>query len=138
MRKNMPDAPRGFKTPFVPVVPILGIITCLFMMVFLPLDTWIRLIVWMIIGFDVYLWYGIRHSFLSAGQPKTLSQANKIGGGGGLALSILLALVAFTQHLQKGTVEMGMVVNNNQGIFYFSLIFAALHVFVFSMRLARK
>src|SRR6476620_9795603 len=47
LRKNEPNAPRAFKTPWVPFIPVLGIATCLFMMVFLPLDTWIRLIVWM-------------------------------------------------------------------------------------------
>ncbi|HQV06196.1 MAG TPA: amino acid permease, partial [Chitinophagaceae bacterium] len=62
MRKKMPELKRAFKTPMVPLVPILGIITCLFMMVFLPLDTWIRLIVWMLIGFDIYLAYGAKHS----------------------------------------------------------------------------
>ncbi len=138
MRKNMPDAPRGFKTPFVPLVPILGIITCLFMMVFLPLDTWIRLIVWMIIGFDVYLWYGIRHSLLSAGQQETLTQANKIGGGGGLVLSVLLAGVAFAQHLQKGGGDVQMGGGDGPAIFYFSLIFAAVHVLIFGARLSRK
>lgn len=130
MRKNMPEAPRGFKTPFVPVVPILGVVTCLFMMVFLPLDTWIRLIVWMIIGFDVYLWYGISHSLLSSGQKETLSQANKIGGSGGLALAILLAVIAFAHHHQTGADDLG--------IFYFSLAFAAVHILVFGMRMARK
>ena len=50
MRKKMPELPRSFKTPMVPLVPILGIVTCLFMMVFLPMDTWIRLLVWMLIG----------------------------------------------------------------------------------------
>ena len=130
MRKNMPDAPRGFRTPFVPLVPILGIFTCLFMMVFLPLDTWIRLIVWMLIGFDVYLQYGVKHSFLSGGQKDTLPQANKVVGGCGLALAALLAVVALVHHHQTGAEE--------QGIFYFSLIFAALHVLAFGMRLAKK
>ena len=130
MRKNMPDAPRGFKTPLVPLVPILGIFTCLFMMVFLPLDTWIRLIVWMLIGFDVYLQYGVKHSFLSGGQKDTLPQANRVVGGCGLALAVLLAVVALVHHHQTGTEE--------QGIFYFSLIFAALHVLAFGMRLAKK
>ena len=130
LRKNMPDAPRGFKTPLVPWVPILGVFTCLFMMVFLPLDTWIRLIVWMVIGFDVYLWYGIRHSVLSSGLKDTLTQANKVGGTGGLALAILLAIVAFAHHSQTGGKDLG--------IFYFSMIFAVVHILIFSMRLARK
>jgi len=77
LRKQMPNAPRAFRTPLVPLVPILGVGTCLFMMVFLPLDTWIRLIVWMLIGFDVYLWYSIRKSILSAHLPDTPAQGIK-------------------------------------------------------------
>jgi APA family basic amino acid/polyamine antiporter len=64
LRKKQPDLPRPFKTPFVPVVPILGIITCLAMMVALPLDTWIRLIVWLLIGFAIYFGYGKKNSKL--------------------------------------------------------------------------
>ena len=44
MRRKMPQLHRAFKTPMVPLVPIIGIVTCLFMMVFLPVDTWIRLL----------------------------------------------------------------------------------------------
>lgn len=64
MRKKMPDAPRAFRTPLVPLVPILGIITCLFMMVFLPGDTWLRLIIWLVIGFVVYFAYSQKNSKL--------------------------------------------------------------------------
>jgi APA family basic amino acid/polyamine antiporter len=130
MRKKMPDAPRGFKTPMVPLVPILGIFTCFFMMAFLPLDTWIRLIVWMIIGFDVYLWYGVYNSRLSGGQTSTLTQANKVVGWTGVALSAVLAAVAFAHHQQTDGAD--------TGLFYFSLIFAALHVIIFGMRLVKK
>ncbi len=62
LRKKEPNAPRGFHTPWVPVVPVLGIIVCLGQMLFLPFDTWIRLIVWMVLGFGIYFTYGIRHS----------------------------------------------------------------------------
>src|SRR5207342_2920425 len=65
LRAKIPDAPRAFRTPLVPLVPLLGVITCLFMMVFLPLDTWIRLLVWMLIGLDVYLLYSMKNSHLS-------------------------------------------------------------------------
>ena len=68
VRRTMPDAPRSFKTPLVPFVPIAGIITCLVMMVFLPADTWIRLVLWMLIGLDIYVSYGIKHSRLGQGQ----------------------------------------------------------------------
>lgn len=62
MRYTMPDAPRAFKTPWVPFVPIMGIITCVGMMLFLPGDTWIRLIVWMAVGMIIYYAYGKKHS----------------------------------------------------------------------------
>jgi APA family basic amino acid/polyamine antiporter len=65
LRKTRPDIPRSFRTPLVPLVPILGIVTCVFMMVFLPLDTWIRLIVWMAIGFVIYFIYSARNSKLN-------------------------------------------------------------------------
>lgn len=64
LRVKQPDAPRTFKTPMVPLIPILGIGTCLFMMAFLPLDTWIRLVVWMIIGIIIYFLYSRKHSLL--------------------------------------------------------------------------
>lgn len=67
VRRTMPDAPRSFKTPLVPFVPIAGIITCLCMMLFLPADTWIRLVLWMLIGLDIYTCYGIKHSKLEHG-----------------------------------------------------------------------
>lgn len=65
MRKTMPNAPRSFKTPFVPLVPILGVLTCTAMMLSLPLDTWIRLIVWMAIGLILYFSYSRKHSKLN-------------------------------------------------------------------------
>lgn len=64
MRKTQPDAPRAFKTPLVPLVPILGILTCFGMMASLPGDTWIRLIVWMAIGIVLYFIYGAKKSKL--------------------------------------------------------------------------
>jgi len=62
LRKTEPDAPRGFKTPWVPLVPILGAAICLLQMASLPLDTWIRLIGWMAIGVVIYFTYSIKHS----------------------------------------------------------------------------
>jgi len=68
LRKREPNTPRPFRTPWVPVVPILGIITCLVMMVSLPKDTWIRLFVWLAIGLVIYFVYGKKHSKLGQGQ----------------------------------------------------------------------
>jgi basic amino acid/polyamine antiporter, APA family len=132
LRKNEPNAPRAFVTPLVPLIPILGVATCLFMMVFLPLDTWIRLIVWMMIGFDIYMAYGMRYSVLSGKDVAGYSRSNRIIGLTGLGLVALLVVVAFIHHLgtEAGTTD--------TGLFYFSLIFAALHVILYGMRLNRK
>jgi APA family basic amino acid/polyamine antiporter len=62
LRKTKPDLPRPFKTPFVPLVPILGVIFCLAQMIALPGNTWMRLVVWMLIGFIIYFGYGIHRS----------------------------------------------------------------------------
>jgi len=62
MRKTEPDAPRSFRTPWVPFVPILGALICFAQMASLPGDTWLRLILWMMIGFVIYFTYGRKHS----------------------------------------------------------------------------
>jgi len=64
LRRVQPDLPRPFRTPFVPVVPILGIAICGYMMYGLPVDTWLRLLIWMAIGLAIYFVYGMRHSTL--------------------------------------------------------------------------
>lgn len=62
LRKTKPDIPRPFKTPWVPLIPILGALVCFIQMISLPLDTWLRLGVWMLIGFVIYFAYGFKHS----------------------------------------------------------------------------
>lgn len=64
LRKTQPDLPRAFKTPLVPLVPILGILCCLAMMISLPGDTWLRLIIWLAIGFAIYFAYSAKNSKL--------------------------------------------------------------------------
>ena len=68
LRYRSPDLHRPFKTPFVPLVPILGIGTCGFMMAFLPSTTWLRLGIWMAIGLGIYFFYGRHHSKLGKAQ----------------------------------------------------------------------
>jgi APA family basic amino acid/polyamine antiporter len=62
LRVKRPDLPRAFKTPWVPVIPILGAVICLLQMFSLPWETWERLIYWMALGFIIYFTYGIRKS----------------------------------------------------------------------------
>lgn len=68
LRRKRPDLERPFKTPLVPIVPILGAIICFAQMYALPTDTWIRLIVWMAIGFVIYFFYSRHHSNLRNNQ----------------------------------------------------------------------
>jgi APA family basic amino acid/polyamine antiporter len=65
MRRTHPDAERPFRAPFVPLVPILGIATCLLLMFSLPAENWLRLGVWLLIGFVIYFAYGRHHSLLN-------------------------------------------------------------------------
>ena len=126
MRKKMPELPRAFKTPLVPLVPILGVGVCLFMMVFLPMDTWIRLIVWMLIGMDIYLVYGAKNSHLGNGTDNR--KGMRIARLTGLALSLLLVVVGF---LHQNTVGF----DTDRTLLYVSLIFAVIHFFVYSRKL---
>ncbi len=65
MRKKMPDAPRAFKTPLVPFVPVAGILVCGYLMFSLDLDSWIRLFIWLLVGFAIYFFYSKKHSKLN-------------------------------------------------------------------------
>jgi APA family basic amino acid/polyamine antiporter len=68
LRKTEPDMKREFKTPFVPLVPILGIVVCLAMIYGLGWTNWLRLIGWLAIGFVVYFGYSRKRSNLN--NPK--------------------------------------------------------------------
>ncbi len=74
LRVRAPRAKRPFKTPFVWVTAPLGIVMCLFMMAFLPLDTWLRLAVWTAIGLVVYVLYSSKHAKPSKYVVKNLAQ----------------------------------------------------------------
>jgi APA family basic amino acid/polyamine antiporter len=70
LRRSQPDAQRPFRTPWVPVVPILGALACLLQMAALPLATWIRLFIWLGAGFAVYFGYSRkRAALLRAASP---------------------------------------------------------------------
>jgi APA family basic amino acid/polyamine antiporter len=64
LRRSDSDASRPFRVPGVPVVPVLGILFCLLLMAGLPLVTWVRLVVWLVIGMTIYISYGRNHSRL--------------------------------------------------------------------------
>lgn len=68
LRITEPELKRAFRTPVVWLTAPLGVISCVLLMATLPLDTWIRLVVWMALGLAIYLGYGLHHSRL--GNPK--------------------------------------------------------------------
>ena len=127
MRRKMPEIPRAFKTPMVPLVPILGILVY-FMMVFLPMDTWIRLIVWMLIGLDIYLVYGAKNSHL--GDGTSTRRGMRIARYTGIALALLLVVVGFLH-------QYGVGFDNDRTLLYVSIIFAAVHLVIFALKVNR-
>jgi APA family basic amino acid/polyamine antiporter len=125
MRKKMPDAPRAFKTPWVPVVPILGIAICLFMMVFLPFDTWVRLILWMLLGHNIYTFYSSKHSKL--GVSHSVGTLPTIGIG----IAVLLAGFTTAHQMQIGWHE-------NRGFTFTLLAIALAHIVLYGVKLLKR
>ncbi|MFJ8942202.1 amino acid permease [Streptomyces sp. NPDC102395] len=68
LRRTRPDLHRAFRTPWVPVIPILSVAASLWLMLNLPAETWLRFAVWMVIGIAVYFLYGRSHSRLGRGE----------------------------------------------------------------------
>ena len=65
MRAKHPEAKRPFRVPFVPLTPILGILFCVLLMFSLPAENWLRLAIWLAVGFVIYFSYGRKHSILA-------------------------------------------------------------------------
>jgi APA family basic amino acid/polyamine antiporter len=77
LRRTRPDLPRAFRVPFVPLLPIVSALACLYLMLNLPAETWIRFVVWMVVGVGVYFLYGRRHSrFNTPGDREDAAAAN--------------------------------------------------------------
>jgi APA family basic amino acid/polyamine antiporter len=69
LRRTQPDLPRPFRSPWMPVAPLLGIAFCLYLMASLPWVTWVRFAVWLVIGLVVYFLYSMHHSALARTAP---------------------------------------------------------------------
>ncbi|QRY61447.1 amino acid permease [Gordonia sp. PDNC005] len=82
LRRTRPDLKRGFRVPFVPVVPILAVLACAWLMINLSAFTWIRFLIWMVIGVVVYLAYGARHSVLGMRERMELPGYAPVGAPG--------------------------------------------------------
>ncbi|MBT1631808.1 MULTISPECIES: APC family permease [Curtobacterium] len=62
LRRSRPDAPRAFRVPWSPVLPIISAVLCFWLMLNLEVETWLRFVVWLVIGFVIYFGYSRRHS----------------------------------------------------------------------------
>jgi APA family basic amino acid/polyamine antiporter len=76
MRRLHPEVHRPFRCPFVPVVPILGTLTCLLLMFSLPSENWLRLFVWLAIGLAIYFFYGRHNSVLAKMRAHKQAEAH--------------------------------------------------------------
>ncbi|MET8000344.1 amino acid permease [Nonomuraea glycinis] len=69
LRRTRPDLHRAFRVPMVPVLPVLAVLACFYLMLNLPVETWLRFLIWMVVGGVLYFFYGYRHSTVAGDQP---------------------------------------------------------------------
>jgi APA family basic amino acid/polyamine antiporter len=98
LRKYQPNMIAAFRTPFVPLVPILAIVFCLALMFCLPAMTWIRFVVWMALGFEIYTWFGFSNARHLKPENFGYAQRKMISLNLGLAAfwSLVIAVVLFS------------------------------------------
>ncbi|OSC69459.1 hypothetical protein B5181_12800, partial [Streptomyces sp. 4F] len=77
-----PDLPRAFRTPLVPLLPIVSVAASLWLMLNLPAETWVRFGVWMAIGVVVYFLYSRSHSRMARGEEAPAGGPSKPTAGG--------------------------------------------------------
>jgi len=117
IRKRMPDAPRTFRTPWVPSIPILGILTCLSMMFFLSFKTWILLIIWILAGYDIYAFYGFKNSKWGVKDKKSFNTLSIIG----VSISVLLLMLTIVRQYQIGWKQAEVIVLEIVALFHIGM-----------------
>ncbi len=83
MRRTQPNLERAFRTPLVPLVPILSVLASVYLMLNLPAATWLRFFIWMAVGMVIYLTCSHRHSAMRNGNDGPGGNAGKEGGDAG-------------------------------------------------------
>jgi len=138
LRKTDPQLKRPFKTPFVPFVPIAGILVCTLMIVGLDIKTQIGSISWMLIGLDIYMLYSLKNSKL---HHKAANFSIKPLFNTGIILSILLAGLALTHHLLLKRDALGNLLkaeDDDTVLLSISLSIAAIHLILFVVKSMMK
>ena len=72
MRRTHAEAHRPFRAPLGPVVPVLGILSCLLLMFSLPAENWLRLGVWLVVGLVIYVSYSRKHSVMAVDNSRRI------------------------------------------------------------------
>ena len=130
VRRTMPNAERGFRTPFVPFVPLAGIMVCVALMLFLPADTWMRLVMWLLIGYDVYSLYGMKHSKMAPADHRT-RRGQSVFNVICIALGVLCIVTGFWHQQTVG-------MNADKTLFILATVFGLVHIAWYTLRLTRK
>jgi APA family basic amino acid/polyamine antiporter len=74
LRRTDADRRRPFRVPWVPLTPLISIAACVYLIIQLPIVTWIRFGVWLVIGLVLYFLYGYRHSTLRRGTEPVVTE----------------------------------------------------------------
>jgi len=96
LRRKQPELHRPFKTPMVPLVPILGILISFGLMAGLPIQTWMRLFIWLAIGMAIYFGYGRHHSKVALAAKGPNLEAETRGGSRAIGLGLLGFMIGGT------------------------------------------
>jgi APA family basic amino acid/polyamine antiporter len=143
MRKAEPNLVRPFKTPLVPIVPLLGVIVCSFMIISLDRLTQLSAFTWMLIGLDVYLAYGIGRSLLAKNEEaKHTFQGKRSVSIMGVICSVLLLVISYAdfwfkkQAFLEDATKSGE--NPEPGMPWIFLTLGAFHFVMFMIMMMKK
>ena len=139
LRETDPNAERPFKTPLVPLVPILGILVCSGMIISLDRFTQLSALTWMLIGLDVYLLFGLRNSALSAGEETHHRfRGQRAASIAGIICSLLLIVLSWLDYHFKTADYMADTTRPQPSMPWFFIALGAVHFVIFVLSLARK
>ena len=140
LRRNAPDAVRPFKTPFVPLVPILGVLICTAMIISLDSLTQLSALTWMLIGLDVYFLYGFRNSILSKNEEAhhTFRGQKSASIAGVLCSLFLLSLSLIDFYFKKQAFMENAAKNQEPSLPWFFLILGIVHLSIFTISMMKK